>query len=146
MDDKVENLIYSVPLNAEENRFFEEIEKALGLKLFAWQKTYILTGTFRRFGKTTAECIRELTSNKFQAIDFSEPPKSNREKFHRYELLKIKRKLTEHGIKTKPVIFTKAEKREFVMMLKRRDKQDERQTMEKELQKATWLQSASKRG
>lgn len=39
MDDKVKDLIYYVPLNAEENRFFEEIEKALGLKLFAWQKT-----------------------------------------------------------------------------------------------------------
>ena len=145
MDDKVKDLIYYVPLNAEENRFFEEIEKALGLKLFAWQKTYILAGSFRRFGKTTAECIRELTSNKFLAIDFSEPPRSNREKFHRDELLKIKQKLTEHGIKTNPVIFTKAEKREFEIMLKRRDKQNEPQAMEKGLQKAIWLQSADKR-
>ena len=30
------------------------VEKALGFKLFIWQKTFIATGIFRQYGATTA--------------------------------------------------------------------------------------------
>ena len=34
----------------EQEKQFEAIEAALGFKLFAWQKAYIVTGKFRRRG------------------------------------------------------------------------------------------------
>lgn len=37
---------------------FDKIEKALGFKLFIWQKTFITRGVFRQYGETTAICIR----------------------------------------------------------------------------------------
>lgn len=70
MDDKVKDLIYYVPLNAEENRFFEEIEKALGLKLFAWQKTYILAGTSEDLEKQRQSAYENLRAINFKLLIF----------------------------------------------------------------------------
>lgn len=39
---------------------FDEIEKALGFKLFIWQKTYITRGEWRQMGTSTAQSIRRL--------------------------------------------------------------------------------------
>ncbi|MCR5404334.1 MAG: hypothetical protein K6E91_11040 [Butyrivibrio sp.] len=39
---------------------FTEIEKALGFKLFIWQKTYITRGEWRQMGASTARSIRRL--------------------------------------------------------------------------------------
>lgn len=87
---------------------FEAIEKALGFELFVWQKTYIERGEFRQFGKTTAEAIRELIVPG-NIINYSEPPRNSRERFHRRILFEIKQKFEESGIKTNPVARSKEE-------------------------------------
>lgn len=40
--------------------FWEELEKALGFKLFYWQKTMITLDECRGYGQTTAEILRDL--------------------------------------------------------------------------------------
>ena len=37
----------------------EAVEKALGFKLFVWQKTFIATGVFRQYGATTVATSRQ---------------------------------------------------------------------------------------
>ena len=43
---------YTTP---ELDKKIEDVEKALGFKLFIWQKTYIEYGVFRQYGETTAK-------------------------------------------------------------------------------------------
>lgn len=94
----------------DEEKFFEAVEKALGFKLFVWQKTFIATGTFRRFGKTTAEALRELSNVSAPPIDYTLPPRNAREKFHRQTVIEIKEKLEQNGIETRKILRTKREK------------------------------------
>ena len=56
MKRNVEEWIYG-ELTGEDKEIFGKIEEALGFKLFAWQKSFLLTGRFRRMGATTAECL-----------------------------------------------------------------------------------------
>lgn len=51
--------IFSTPPFSNEYDW-DKIEKALGFKLFYWQKAYIQIGEFRNFGKTTANVLRDL--------------------------------------------------------------------------------------
>lgn len=94
----------------DEEKFFEAIEKSLGFKLFVWQKTFIKSGEFRRYGETTAKVLRELFRYDAPPIDFILPAHSVREKIYRAELLEIKRKLNENGIRTREVFTSKKEK------------------------------------
>lgn len=94
----------------DEEKFFEAIEKTLGFKLFVWQKTFIKSGEFRRYGETTAKVLRALFQYDVPPIDFTLPAHSVREKVYRAELLEIKRKLNENGIRTREVVTTKREK------------------------------------
>ena len=91
----------------------EAIEKALGFKLFIWQKTYIERGVFRQYGETTAKILKELIEPG-NIINYSEPPKSRMEHFHRRMLLEIKQKLEENGIETNKVARNKAELRQYM--------------------------------
>lgn len=54
--EKIPEWIYA-PTNfsTELEKTFEAVEKALGFKLFIWQKTFIANTTYRRSGRTTAE-------------------------------------------------------------------------------------------
>lgn len=76
-DTEEANWIFRDPPNAYIDGYdWGKIEKALGFRLFYWQKMYIQTGEFRshslplsmtsypspRFGKTTAEILRNLLS------------------------------------------------------------------------------------
>lgn len=97
----------------EQVGLFDLIEKALGFKLFIWQKTYITTGYFRRYGETTAKCIENLLHLNRGPIDYRKKPKTNREFFYRKEMLKIKGKLDAAGIATRPIIWTDADMREY---------------------------------
>lgn len=111
---KILKMIYYIPpASPKYERLFKDVEKALGFKLFAWQKTYILYGIYRRTGKTTAECLRELLEEDHCPIDYTLPPRNPREEIHRKELLKIKKKLSDAGIWTTPVFTTKVEKQTF---------------------------------
>lgn len=97
----------------------EEVEKAMGFKLFIWQKAYILFGEFRQMGATTAEILRDLLNVSAEPIDYSGHPANNREDFHRRELREIKLKLDEAGIPTRTVFFSKGEKRAYMMRKER---------------------------
>lgn len=54
--EKIPEWIYA-PTNfsPELEKTFAAVEKALGFKLFIWQKTFIANTTYRRSGRTTAE-------------------------------------------------------------------------------------------
>lgn len=92
----------------------EEAEKALGFKLFFWQKAYILFGEFRQMGATTAEILRDLLNVSAPPIDYSGRAETEREKFYRRELREMKRKLDDAGILTRAVFFSTGEKRAYM--------------------------------
>ena len=92
--------------------FFEKIEKALGFKLFIWQKTFIINGYFRQYGETTAKIIKRLTVDNIP-IDLTQRPRTAREKFENDELVKIYEKLQAVGVPTCPVFLTKKDKENY---------------------------------
>ena len=111
---KVLKMIYYIPPASDRyEELFKQVENALGFKLFAWQKTYILYGMYRRTGKTTAECLRELLDDEHCPIDYTHPPRNPREEIHRKELLKIKKKLDDAGIRTNPILRTQRDKENY---------------------------------
>lgn len=97
----------------ELERKFEAIEKALGFKLYIWQKTFIAYGYFRQYGATTAEILRDLLAIDAAPIDYTRPTKSNIEAFYKKELREIKEKLDSQGIPTRTVFFTNADKEKY---------------------------------
>lgn len=66
---------------------FQKIEKALGFRLFTWQKTFIISGEYRRIGDTTARSIKQLLEDK--EIELQIPPRNARQRFEQKELLRI---------------------------------------------------------
>lgn len=82
---------------------FEAIEAALGFKLFVWQKTYIATGNFRRYGATTAQILRELMQVDAFPLDYSIKPTTQREAWYRGFLREIKQQLDAAGVPTREV-------------------------------------------
>lgn len=106
--EKVANWIYN-PVVPEEEAIFGEIEKALGFKLLAWQKTYILQGHFRKFGATTAQCLKKLIFDGPDPLDLT-GPQNRRSQIECEMLWNIKKRLEEAGIKTRTVYFTKEDK------------------------------------
>lgn len=105
----------------EQIEWFEKIEKALGFNLFFWQKTFLITGSFRQAGFTTAECLKELFGD--EPIDYSERAKTLKEDLYRHQLLEIKERLQRAGIKTAPIFTCKKdvkEYREFLRVAKMR--------------------------
>lgn len=110
----LEEWIYS-PLygpDAELEKTIAKVEKALGFKLFIWQKTFIERGIFRRYGATTAEVLRDLLNVSAQPLDYTKHMEPRGEHYKR-ELREIKLKLDQAGITTRTVFFTKEEKREY---------------------------------
>ena len=74
----------------------KKIEKALGYKLFIWQKALIYSGIQRRTGKTTAWVIRRLLFEDDIYIGFKY--KNPEERFEDEELLKIAELLKDTGL------------------------------------------------
>ena len=105
-NEKMETMIYGnhLPLS---NIDFKAIEKALGIKLFYWQKTYIETGVYRRYGDTTARVLRELLDpnrkdvpiilNNHRGWTIAE------ENVYKNMMREIKLKLDAAGIETRPI-------------------------------------------
>lgn len=93
-DSKILDWIYAPDvLNEPEIKI---IEKALGFKLFVWQKSLIYSGELRRIGHTTAWAIRQLLFENSIYIGFGyQKPK---EKFEDKELIKIARLLKDTGL------------------------------------------------
>lgn len=96
--------------NEEYDKLFERINKALGIELWIWQKTYITMGVYRQMGATTAESIRLLLFRGETPLDLSKPATNNRERVEREQLRDIYEKLNAAGIKTRRVFWNKQEK------------------------------------
>lgn len=103
-------MYYNGAFEPDEVELFKKIEKALGFKLFRWQKTFIVMGAFRQYGETTAKCLRELLAVNEPPLDYS---KANgfMEVFYREELRAIQEKLTLAGIPTRKVFYSREDKR-----------------------------------
>lgn len=100
----------------KDKEIFEKIEKALGFRLYSWQKSYIYTGHFRRIGSSTAECLKRLLFND-TPIDFSEKPRSMKEDCERSSMIRIYNTLQEAGIKTNPILRNRKEKESYMRVL-----------------------------
>ena len=110
---KIPELIYGRQFAPDQEKMFDDIEKALGFRLFTWQKTYISMGEFRCFGKTTAECLKELLETEKEPLDYSKPWKNPREYIHSEEMKRIKEKLDAAGIQTRIVFWNQIDKQEY---------------------------------
>lgn len=102
------------PHDCEFETTIRAVEKALGFNLFVWQKTYIQCGEFRQMGATTAEILKDLLNIKAPPIDYTRPPTSERERFYRVELKKIKTTLNDAGIPTRMVFFSERDKHAYI--------------------------------
>lgn len=106
--------IYShAGIDPEMESLFDRVENALGFRLFTWQKAYIERGTFRRYGKTTAEILRDLLSVNEPPIDYAGPPKSRMEDIYRREMRDIQYRLSAAGIPTRPVFWDRMQKKRW---------------------------------
>lgn len=105
--------IFACVGDPEWDDLFEKIEKALGFKLFYWQKTYIMMTEIRRFGGTTANILRSLLDVEGEPLDYTKPAMNKRDRFYRDTLLDVKEKLDKVGIKTREVWRSKAKKDAF---------------------------------
>lgn len=97
---------------------FDVIEKALGFRLFGWQKDYIITGcayASRRTGKTTAEVLHQLLSVDEEPIDFSKPAPSTRIAINRQYYRDIWEKLHDAGIEMRQVFWSIEDKKKWQM-------------------------------
>lgn len=95
-----------IPPDNDFEKTIQTVEDALGFKLFVWQKNYLAYGEFRKMGVTTAQILRELLDVSGTPIDYRRRAESEREKFYRGELQKIKKKLDAAGIPTRKVLFS----------------------------------------
>lgn len=108
--------IYHSPFERDSLVDFDAVEKALGFRLFGYQKEYILSGCAyagRRTGKTTAEILYQLLSVDKEPIDFSKPASSKRISTNRQYYRDIWEKLHNAGIKMRPVFWSKKDKEEL---------------------------------
>lgn len=88
---------------------FEKIEKALGFKLFRWQKTYLITGTFRQYGKTTAKILRNLLAANDPPLDLS-TARNVIDRLHRKYYRDIQERLMKAGIPTRTVFYDRLDR------------------------------------
>lgn len=83
----------------------DKIEKALGFRLFHWQKYYMAYQSFRCYGATTAKNLTELiTYRDKEPLDFRKKSSNHKERCERYDLLRLKKKLDDAGIQTRKVL------------------------------------------
>lgn len=76
---------------------YEKVERALGFKLFIWQKTFIERGEYRLSGKTTALALQTLLPYNKEPLELRRP-NSRREQFEQMQIIEIQQKLKAEGI------------------------------------------------
>lgn len=115
-EDAIPNFVYKGVLYPDKEDLFKRVEAALGFKLFTWQKSFIATGIFRKYGETTARCIRELLAVNSPPLDFSRKATHLRSEFYKMEMRKIQQKLNEAGIQTRKVFWSESDKIKYYQM------------------------------
>lgn len=86
-----------------EKTVIEPLEKAIGFKLFFWQKAYLLTGHFRQYGESTARALSILLDTDAPPLDFRLPMSSRLEVAERQTVMEIQKKLDVSGISTREI-------------------------------------------
>ena len=113
-DKKANILIYGYGgIDGEHDELYKAVERALGFKLFTWQKTFIESGTFRRLGSTTAEILKLLLDVDGEPLDYTIQPRCRREAFFRSSLMEIQYKLKVAGIPLRKVFWCKKDKSDY---------------------------------
>lgn len=110
----------------EQEKQFEAIEAALGFRLFAWQKAYIVTGKFRKYGATTAEILRDLMQVDSYPLDYTKRPTNAVAALYRDVLREIKQQLDDAGVPTREVFFNQRQKRAYMENPENQRKERER--------------------
>lgn len=107
--------LYHSPFERDSWVDFDAVEKAIGFRLFGYQKSYILRQGFRQMGRTTSE-ILQMLFDKDQynnPIDFTYSPISNQDSIFRQQFRDIWEKLHDDGIEMRPVFWSKEDKEEL---------------------------------
>lgn len=115
-EDETPEWLYHMPMEDRCVINFDAVEKALGFRLFGWQKSYIACGcdyAGRRTGKTTAMILHQLLSLNEEPIDFSQPAPSHRIAIIRGQYRDIWEKLWDAGIEMRPVFWSKEDKKNY---------------------------------
>lgn len=107
--------IYHSPFERDSWVDFDAVEKALGFRLFGYQKSYILHQGFRQMGRTTAEILRMLFDKDQydNPIDFSYPPINTQGAIFRQQFRDIWEKLHDVGIEMRPVFWRREDKNNY---------------------------------
>ena len=107
--------IYHSPYERDSWVNFDTVEKALGFKLFGYQKSYILGQGFRQMGRTTAEILRMLfdTEQYNNPIDFSCLARNRQKLIFRQQFRDIWEKLHDAGIEMRPVFWSIEDKKKY---------------------------------
>lgn len=116
--------IYQRLGDIEEESNIEQIESALGFKLFVWQKAYLKYGKFRfrQMGKTTAVILGQLLDTNSPPMDlttrqnverYADEEYSHYHIFYKRAVKEIYDKLRMKGIKTRAVFFTNKQRAEY---------------------------------
>lgn len=114
-DDKPPEWLYHSPYERHGWVDFDAVEKALGFRLFGYQKSYILRQGFRQMGRTTAEMLRLLFDKEQydNPIDFSKPARNHQKLIFRYQFRDIWEKLHDAGIPMRPVLWSIEDKNKY---------------------------------
>lgn len=114
-DPEAPEWLYHTPFEDRSWVDFDAVEKALGFRLFGYQKSYILGQGFRQMGRTTAEILRLLFDKEQydNPIDFSNPPRNNPKSIFRHHFRDIWEKLNDAGIEMRPVFWSKEDKKKY---------------------------------
>lgn len=60
IDKDIYDMIYGDLASQHDNDLIKLVEEALGIKLFYWQKMYLVTGAYRHSGLSLAQHLRFL--------------------------------------------------------------------------------------
>lgn len=109
--------LYHSPYERDSWVDFDAVEKALGFRLFGYQKSYILGQGFRQMGRTTAEILRMLFDKEQydNPIDFSGPARNHQKLIFRQQFRDIWKKLNDAGIEMRPVFWSIEDKKKWQM-------------------------------
>lgn len=108
--------LYHTPFEERSWVDFDAVEKALGFRLFSWQKEYIELGcgyADRRTGKTAAIILYQLLSTEGKPIDFSRPAPSKQADVIRRHCRDIWEKLRDAEIEVWPVFWSIEDKKNY---------------------------------
>ena len=118
IEEEAPECVYHSPYERASWVDFDAVEKALGFRLFGYQKSYILGQGFRQMGRTTAEILRMLFDKEQydNPIDFSGPARNYQKLIFRQQFREIWKKLNDTGIEMRPVFWSIEDKKKWQMV------------------------------